>query len=270
MKMNSRRGILCLALFLLLLSSAVAEKITFTADSMTGIAGDKTNKTSLTGHASVKTGSMEITADEITLDGDDFRFITAVGAVTGRNTKSDMDFTCGKMNFDRTTELARLEDTVHLVDNKNSVTIDAQLIEYNQKTEIAVMQISVTLKQKNNTCTSAYAVYRKEAQLLEMSGNPKIVQGDDTFRAQEITLNLDTQEITLDGRVSGTVTDSKPAADESKPEPQEGAEAEEKAPPPEGGPADEETAQGPAAGAGEAGSEDSAAGTEAAKETEDE
>lgn len=212
------------AVSLVFCSLLFAEKITFSADSMSGIAGDKATKTSLIGHAFVKTADMEISADEITLDGDDFRFITAVGTVSGKNTKSNMDFTCGKMSFDRTTEVALIEDTVHLVDNENNVTIDAQLIEYNQKTEIAVMQINVTLKQKDNTCTSAYAVYRKKAQMLEMSGNPKIVQGDDTFRAQEITLNLDTQEITLDGRVSGTVTDSKKSeapdekADEKKPD----------------------------------------------------
>ena len=42
-----------------------------------------------------------------------------------------------------------------------------------------------------------------------MSGNPKIIQGQDSFRAQEITLNLESQEITLDGRVRGTVSDTK-------------------------------------------------------------
>jgi lipopolysaccharide export system protein LptA len=71
------------------------------------------------------------------------------------------------------------------------------------------MQIGVTIKQKDNTCKAAFAIYRKTSQMLEMSGNPKIVQGEDAFRAQEIILNLDSQEITLSGRVSGTVTDSK-------------------------------------------------------------
>ncbi|MDE7391506.1 MAG: LPS export ABC transporter periplasmic protein LptC, partial [Treponemataceae bacterium] len=117
-------------------------------------------------------------------------------------------------------KIANLESSVHLVDVQNEVTADAQVIEYNQTTEIAVMQINVTLRQKDNTCTAAYAVYRKNDKMLEMSGNPKIVQGEDTFRAQGITLDLDTQEITLDGRVSGTVTDTKkdpePAADAQK------------------------------------------------------
>ena len=185
------------------------ERIQFKADSMTGVSGSKTDETKLSGDAFVKTSTMEIKADVITLDGDDFRYITAEGSVEGKNTETKMDFTCGKLRFDRQTKIARLEDSVHMVDTENEVTTDAQIIEYNQNKEIATMQIGVTLRQKNNTCTSAFAIYRKGEQMLEMSGNPKIVQGDDTFRAQEIILNLNSQEITLSGRVSGTVTDSK-------------------------------------------------------------
>lgn len=186
-----------------------AEKITFKADSLRGTAGNNSDSTKMTGNAFVKTETMEISADEIELSGENYRYITADGTVTGKNTESKMEFTCGRMRYDRQTKIALLEDAVHLVDTANNVTADAQIIDYNQTTEIAVMQIGITLKQKDNTCTSAYAVYRKNDKMLDMSGNPKIVQGEDTFRAQEITLNLDTQEITLDGRVSGTVTDSK-------------------------------------------------------------
>ncbi|MDE6704983.1 MAG: LPS export ABC transporter periplasmic protein LptC [Treponemataceae bacterium] len=207
------KRLFALAACLLTVSMLAAETITFRADSLTGTAGSKSDTTRLQGHAFVKTETMEIAADVIELFGDNFRYITAEGAVTGKNTESLMDFTCGKMRYDRQTKVANLESSVHLVDVQNEVTADAQVIEYNQTTEIAVMQINVTLKQKDNTCTAAYAVYRKNDKMLEMSGNPKIVQGEDTFRAQEITLDLDTQEITLDGRVSGTVTDTKKAPD---------------------------------------------------------
>ena len=195
---------------------AFSEEIQFKADAMTGVSGSKTDETKLSGNAFVKTSTMEIKADSIVLNGDDFRYITAEGSVEGKNLETKMDFSCGRLRYDRETKLARLEDTVHMVDVENEVTTDAQIIEYNQNKEIATMQIGVSLKQKNNTCTAAFAIYRKGEQMLEMSGNPKIVQGDDTFRAQEIILNLKSQEITLSGRVSGTVTDSK--KEEKKPE----------------------------------------------------
>ena len=135
-----------------------SEEIQFKADSMTGVSGSKTDETKLSGNAFVKTSTMEIKADTITLDGEDFRYITAEGAVEGKNTETKMDFTCGRLRYDRNTKLARLEDTVHMVDLENSVTIDSQIIEYNQNKEIATMQIGVSIKQKNNTCTAAFAI----------------------------------------------------------------------------------------------------------------
>lgn len=198
------------ALLLLLPALLFCEEINFTADAMSGTAGSKSDKTLLEGNAAVQTSTMQIQADSIELSGEDFRFITATGAVSGSITDSQMDFTCGKLRYDRQTKIARLEDAVHLMDIANEVTADAQIIEYNQTNETAVMQIEITIKQKDNVCNSAFAIYKKNEQLLEMSGNPRIKQGSDSFRAQEITLNLQTQEITLDGRVKGTVTDSKP------------------------------------------------------------
>lgn len=202
-------------IFALVPAMIFCEEITFTADFMSGTAGSKTDTTTLEGNATVQTSSMNISADAIELSGENFRFITATGTVSGSITESQMDFTCGKLKYDRQTKVAQLEDAVHLVDVANEVTADAQIIEYNQNSETAVMQIEITLTQKDNVCTSAFAIYKKSEQKLEMSGNPKIQQGTDSFRAQEITLNLETQEITLDGRVKGTVSDSKPAKAET-------------------------------------------------------
>ena len=123
--------------------------------------------------------------------------------------ESELEFTCNRLKYDRETKIANLSDTVNLTDVKNNVTAKAQHIEYNQNTDIAVMQIDIELKQKDNTCTGVYAVYRKNDQMLELSGNAQIKQGADTFRAQEITLNLTSQEITLDGRVKGSIVDER-------------------------------------------------------------
>lgn len=186
--------------------SLFAETITFSADSMTGQTGDSST-TSLNGHAYVKTDSMEISADKIELAGDDYDKIIAEGNISGKNIESQLEFTCETMEYDRNTKVALLKGTVNLVDVENDVKASAQIIEYNQDTNIAVLQIQVNLKQKDNVCTGAYAVYQKEAQILDISGNAIVKQGKDTFRAQQITFNLKTEDITLAGNVKGTVTD---------------------------------------------------------------
>lgn len=199
-----------LVIFMFLCLSLVhAEKIQFTANQMSGVAGNKNSMTSLKGNAKVITKNMIINADYIELSGKDFRIIKAVGNITGKNTESNLDFTCGKLLYDRETKIATLKDDVKLVDTDNDVVAKAQIIEYDQNSEIAIMQIQINLTQKDNVCTSAYAIYRKTEQILEMNGNPKIVQKGDTFRAQAITLDMNSQEITLSGRVKGSVVTTK-------------------------------------------------------------
>lgn len=203
--------------FFCILASSFAETITFSADSMTGQTGDSSNTaTVLDGHAYVKTSSMEILAERIELSGDDYNNITAEGYVTGKNLDSKMEFECETMEYNRETKIASLKGNVKLKDPENDVDATAQIIDYNQDTEIAVLQIQVNLTQKKNICKGAYAVYQKKAQLLDISGNAEVKQDKDVFRAQQITLNLDTQNITMAGNVKGTVNDAGKKSEEKK------------------------------------------------------
>lgn len=203
-----------LSVFLLSLNSVFAEKILFSANHMSGKAGDSNTTTHLSGNAYIKTESMEIQADEVELSGDDYRYIKASGKVSGKNLDTNMIFTCDNLDYDRTTKIAELKGNVDLEDKDNDVRAKAQIIVYNQDTDIAVLQIKINLLQEDNVCTGSYAVYYKKNQILELSGNAQVKQKDDVFRAQFITLNMDTQDITLGGNVKGTVTDSKSTKEE--------------------------------------------------------
>ncbi len=209
-------------------SMLFSERIKFNAETMSGTAGDKNNTTTLEGNAEVITESISIKSDKIELYGKDFRYIRATGKVQGENVKSKMTFKCGKITYDREAKVSVLEEDVELVDEEHDVKAQAQVMEYNENTEIATMQIRINLTQKDNVCTAAYAVYKKDAQILEMSGNPKIVQKGDEFRAQNITLDMDSQEITLSGRVKGSVTtENGESSDEDEEESEEASESSE-------------------------------------------
>ena len=198
------------------ISPLFSEDISFRSNSMRGNAGEKKQATVLSGNAWIKTDSIEISADKIELSGDDYRFVRAEGNIKGDNSKSEISFSCDKLYYDRETDIVQLEGKVTLEDKQNEVTANAEVIEYNQNTETALMQINVNLKQKDSVCTAAIAIYRKQEQILEMSGNPVVKKKNDTFQAREIIFNLDTEEITLEGKVKGSVTDEKKK--EEKPE----------------------------------------------------
>ncbi len=192
------------------------EKITFSAASMTGQTGEKSTATSLNGNAYILTESMEITADSIELSGDDYRYIKASGMVKGKNSEAGLDFVCSQMDYDRETKVAALRGDVDMTDVENGVRAKAQSVEYNQNTDIAVLQVEVNIVQDKNVCTSSFAVYNKKNQLLDLSGNAQIKQDSDVFRAQHITLDIDTQEISLDGNVRGSITDRRESRSETE------------------------------------------------------
>ena len=204
-----------------------AEKIRFTADSMSGQAGNSSTTTTMNGNASVNTESIEIKADMLQLSGEDYRNISAEGNVKGKNLETNMEFSCESLSYDRITKQIILKGNVSLIDIDNEVECGAQIIEYDQEKDVAIMQIQISLTQKDNVSSGSYAVYYKERQVLEISGNAQVKQKSDTFRAQFITLDLETQDITLGGNVKGTVTSTK---DEEKTEAEKGdAEAEKEA-----------------------------------------
>ncbi len=190
------------------------KKISFSADRMTGTSGKKNGTTSLEGNAKVNIDSLQITGDKIELFGKDFRYVTATGNVKGIDTDKGFNFTADFLTYDRDQELASFRGHAKLIDSKNDVETSAGMISYNQKTEIAFLQILVKLKRKDISCTSTFATYRRTLSLLDLSGSPLVIRDGDEFRADRISVNLETEYIALDGSVSGSLKETKkePAA----------------------------------------------------------
>ena len=187
------------------------EKVTFSGDSMQGSVSStkksgKKNYTVLSGNAFVKTSTMEIYADSIELSGDNFNRIKASGNIKGTNSESELSFTAEDLEYNQDTKIVVLSGNVELKDIKNNVTAKAQNIEYDQSTDVAIMRIEVELTQKQKVCKGAYSIYRKKEQTLELSGNASVKQKEDTFRAQNIKFNMETEEIEMNGNIRGSVT----------------------------------------------------------------
>jgi len=206
LKTKLRRFIFLLYLVYFTLFLGYAETITFSADSMSGQKNGENTSTSLVGNAYIKTNDIEIKADKINLSGIDYQIVTASGNISGTSNQSKITFSCSNMEYNRKTKIAILDIDAKMTDSENSIIAEAQHIHYNQKLETATMQISVKITQKTTECTSSFAIYRKNQKMLELSGSPKIVKGEDVYTAQEIQMNIETEEMILDGKVTGTVT----------------------------------------------------------------
>ena len=62
-------------------------------------------------------------------------------------------------------------------------------------------------------CRSEYAVYRRQAKLLDLSGFPVVFKKNDEFRADRIRVDLETDDVTMEGSVSGSIMEKEKEAD---------------------------------------------------------
>jgi lipopolysaccharide export system protein LptA len=193
-------------LFCVVLACAAwADVFTFRADRVQGSRATGREVTILTGNAEVRSDKLLIHADRIEINGSDNRFIDCSGNVQGFEEEKNILFITDRMRYDRTLKIARLEGNSTMEDRDNEIVARGRFIEYDDENEIAILQISVRLFKDNLVCRSEYAVYRRAEKTLALSGFPLVYKKDDEYRADRIRVDLDTDDVVMEGDVKGSL-----------------------------------------------------------------
>jgi len=209
--MSSRRSYrnlgfyLCLALLFFCIQSISADTFSFKANRMSGSRALGRETTILIGNAEVRSDSLLLRADRIEIQGDNNQFIECIGNVWGHEENKNILFYSDRLRYDRKQKIARLEGNSSLEDRQNQIVARGRYIEYNDKNENAVFQISVRLFKDDMVCRSEYAVYNRQEKLLDLSGFPVVYKKNDEFRADKIRVDLDTDDVIMEGSVSGSI-----------------------------------------------------------------
>jgi lipopolysaccharide export system protein LptA len=196
-----------LLLFLGVSMSLWGDTFTFRADRMSGGRVSGKEITVLLGNAEVRSDNLLLKAERIEIQGEDNQFIDCSGGVWGVEEEKEIVFRTDRLRYDRTLKIARLEGNSTLEDKKNEIVAKGRFIEYDNEAEITVFQISVRLFKNDMICRSEYAVYRRTEKLLDLSGFPVVYKKTDEFRATRIRVDLDTEDVTMEGSVSGSIKD---------------------------------------------------------------
>ena len=182
-----------------------SDVFTFRANRMTGGSASGREITILTGNAEVRSDKLLLKADRIEIQGADNQFIDCFVNVVGIEEEKDILFETDRLRYDRKLKIARLEGNSTLEDRKNEIVTKGRFIEYDDQSEVAVFQISVRLFKDNLVCRSEYAVYLRTEKILSLSGFPVVYKKDDEFRADRIRVDLDTDDVFMEGDVSGSL-----------------------------------------------------------------
>jgi len=194
-----------------------AQVFQFRADRMSGSRTTGQEHTVLEGNVQLHSDNLVLRADRIEISGDNNRYLECTGTVTGTDSEKGVSFQTQSLKYDRKLKIAHMEGDSVLEDKKNKVVAKARYIEYDDPKETAVLEISVRIFKEKLVCRSQYALYQRAEKNLFLSGFPVVYKDQDEFRANTMKVNLDTEDIIMDGSVSGTIKGKKADDTATKP-----------------------------------------------------
>ena len=200
-----------LVLFIFIAAALFSENkdFYFSSDRTSIFLAEGNEQTNLDGNAKINSEDTEINADSIELYGDDFRFAICTGNVLVIDREQGIRINTENLFYDRKKEIMTINGYAEMIDQKNEIVAKGSYFKNLGKENITIIQIGVRILQASEdesmTCRSEYAKYNRDNNSLELSGMPVVFWQDDEYRATKITINLDTDDITLTGKVSGSI-----------------------------------------------------------------
>ncbi|HON88588.1 MAG TPA: LptA/OstA family protein [Spirochaetia bacterium] len=196
----------CAAICIAIAMSALhADTFTFSGASMSGSMAKGKERTVLQGNARVVSGSVTITAQKIELYGTDFRYANCTGSVVIIDTEKGIKLTTENLFYDRIDKFARLTGPSVMEDSTNNVIVKGNYIENDDKNQIVIIKINARILRKDLACRAQFVLYNRATKYLELTGSPVVVRKGDEYRADKISVNLDTEDIILEGYVQGVI-----------------------------------------------------------------
>lgn len=211
-----RTVLLCAVLWLPIADTTIrADSFRFSGDRTEIVLAEGRERTLLRGNARVVSSDVTLEAEEIELSGTDFRYAVTRGGVRVVDAARDLIITADTLRFDRETENSRASGNVTVEDRANDLIVKGGYLETREGGDLLFMQIAVRVLQDDLTARAQFLRYRRLEEVLELSGFPVVYWKGDQYRATRIILNLDTEEIEMQGRVEGSVFVERESDEES-------------------------------------------------------
>ena len=187
-----------------------ADSISFSGGESSIVLRDGRESVVLSDGASVTVGTMGISADSITLTGDGWRYVTCSGHASVVDEERGISILTSSIWYDRTEERILISSWYEVNDTENGVTATGASMEYLLSEERLQLDKDVTLLRDTEDngimrCTAESVIFSRSSNTLQMRGSASVVWGGDRYEAEVISVDLDTESITLDGRIRGTI-----------------------------------------------------------------
>lgn len=205
-----RRMILILALSMALLAAAAADDtISFNGGSSSIVLREGRENVVLSDGASVDVGSMRITADTITLSGEGWTRVECSGHAMIADEERGISIETEGIYYDREEERILISTWYEIEDTVNVVSATGASLEYRLDEERLQLDKNVMLLKDTDSgimrCQAESVVFSREENSLELRGAATVYWDGDEYGAEVIRVDLNTDSITLEGRIRGNI-----------------------------------------------------------------
>lgn len=203
------RKIFVFLLFFSFLFALDADEISFEGNESRIVLKEGRENVELTGGAKVTCRNLVISADNINLSGDNWRYVSVDGNVLVLDEERELEIRTSMLWYDRINELLLIGTYFELDDRKNEMNASATSLEYDMKNENLVLSGRVRLSKMNETdlvSTRAESIrYDRSSDVMELLGSANVLWQGDRYSAEVIRLDLANDSIELDTRIKGTI-----------------------------------------------------------------
>ncbi len=164
---------------------------------------------SLESGAKVETGSITIESDSIYLSGDDWRYVECSGNVVIKDSEKGIEIRTSSLWFDRIEETIIISSWFEIDDTSQDLYATAGSLHYDMKEEKLELGMQVRLMRISEgevmTCSSEALTYDRSNEFVSLRGKSNVLWKGDEYNADIISVDLKNNEITLSGRIRGTI-----------------------------------------------------------------
>lgn len=205
----SARWVILPLLFIVVGIGVGAETWQFSADQVSSTQAGDNPRTILDGNARVESDKLIISASHLVLGGKDYKSISGEKGVSLVDTERGISVSSERFEYDRVAKILSFREQVSLIDEDKDIVIRCESLNLQEENDLVIMQVSVRLIKGDTVSRGEFATYWMNDNILEISGRPVVWRKDDEYRADRIRVNLDTDEITMEGAVAGALTTEK-------------------------------------------------------------
>ncbi|MDD4082976.1 MAG: LptA/OstA family protein [Sphaerochaetaceae bacterium] len=163
----------------------------------------------LSDSAQVNTKDISVTADEIEISGENYRYLKCSGNVIAEEKQNNIILKTPELFYDRDKNTILINSWIEIDDSENEIKMSGAYLEFNLEQQLFNLQIDAEINKATEKGQligkAASIIYNNKEKSLILQGNASVTWGEDNYEASLIRINLETEEIILEGKITGTV-----------------------------------------------------------------